>query len=67
MKIWDGIYYDWDLLEQYSAFHSQLFGIARTLLRLNEESAKPSSCLPFAFLEGDHSSRKETFYTHRHR
>ena len=43
LKIWDGIYYDWDLLEQYSAFHSQLFGIARTLLRLNEESAKPNA------------------------
>jgi hypothetical protein len=43
LKIWDGIYYDWDLLEQHSAFHSQLFGIARTLLRLNEESAKPNA------------------------
>jgi hypothetical protein len=43
LKIWDGIYYDWDLLEQHSAFHSQLFGIARTILRLSEESAKPNA------------------------
>ena len=43
LKIWDGIYYDWDLLEQRSAFHSQLFGIARTLVRLAEESAKPNA------------------------
>ena len=43
LKIWDSIYYDWDLLEQHSAFHSQLFGIARTLLRLSEESAKPNA------------------------
>jgi hypothetical protein len=43
LKVWDGIYYDWDLLEQRSAFHSQLFGIARTLLRLSEESAKPNA------------------------
>ncbi len=43
LKIWDGIYYDWDLLEQRSAFHSQLFGIARTLLRLADESAKPNA------------------------
>ncbi len=43
LKIWDGIYYDWDLLEQGSAFHSQLFGIARTLVRLSEESTKPNA------------------------
>jgi hypothetical protein len=43
LKVWDSIYYDWDLLEQRSAFHSQLFGIARTLLRLSEESAKPNA------------------------
>jgi hypothetical protein len=43
LKVWDGIYYDWDLLERGSAFHSQLFGIARTLLRLSEESAKPNA------------------------
>jgi hypothetical protein len=43
LKTWDGIYYDWDLLEQHSAFHSELFGIARTLLRLTDESAKPNA------------------------
>jgi hypothetical protein len=43
LKVWDSIYYNWDLLEQRSAFHSQLFGIARTLVRLNEESAKPNA------------------------
>ncbi|MCX5643563.1 MAG: S46 family peptidase [Phycisphaerae bacterium] len=43
LKVWDGIYDDWDLLEQRSAFHSQLFGIARTLVRLTEESAKPNA------------------------
>jgi hypothetical protein len=43
LKVWDGIYYDWDLLEQHSAFHSELFGIARTLLRLTDESAKPNA------------------------
>jgi len=43
IKIWDGIYYDWDLLEQGSAFNSRLFGIARTLVRLADESAKPNA------------------------
>ncbi len=43
LKVWDGIYYDWDLLENGSAFHSRLFGIARTLVRLVDESAKPNA------------------------
>jgi hypothetical protein len=43
LKVWDGIYYDWDLLEQHSAFRSKLFDIARTLVRLADESAKPNA------------------------
>ncbi len=43
IKTWDGIYYDWHLLEQGSAFNSRLFGIARTLVRLADESAKPNA------------------------
>ncbi len=43
LKIWDGIYYDWDLLEQGSAFGTRLFGIARTLVRLADESARPNA------------------------
>jgi hypothetical protein len=43
LKVWDGIYYDWDLLEQGSAFGGRLFGIARTLVRLADESAKPNA------------------------
>ena len=37
------IYVPLDLLERGSAFHSKLFGIARTLVRLNEETAKPNA------------------------
>jgi hypothetical protein len=43
LKTWDGIYYDWDLLEQGSAFSTRLFGIARTLVRLADESARPNA------------------------
>ena len=43
LKTWDGIYYDWDLLEQGSAFSARAFGIARTLVRLADESAKPNA------------------------
>jgi hypothetical protein len=38
----DRIYTDLNLLESGRAFHSRLFGIARTLLRLAEESQKPN-------------------------
>jgi hypothetical protein len=43
IKVWDGIYDNWDLLEQGSAFNTRLFGIARTLVRLADESAKPNA------------------------
>ncbi|MBN1506498.1 MAG: S46 family peptidase [Sedimentisphaerales bacterium] len=43
ITVWDGIYCDWDLWEQGSAFDSRLFGIARTLVRLADESAKPNA------------------------
>ncbi len=43
LQTWDGIYYDWDLLENGTAFNSKLFGIARTLVRLADESAVPNA------------------------
>ena len=43
LKTWDGIYYDWDLLENGAAFNSKLFSIARTLVRLVDESAVPNA------------------------
>ncbi|MEN6333906.1 MAG: S46 family peptidase [Phycisphaerales bacterium] len=43
LKTWDGIYYDWDLIENGAAFNSKLFGIARTIVRLTDESAVPNA------------------------
>ncbi|MEN6426734.1 MAG: S46 family peptidase [Phycisphaerales bacterium] len=43
LKVWDGIYDDLDLLENGAAFNSKLFGIARTLVRLADESALPNA------------------------
>jgi hypothetical protein len=43
LKTWDGIFYDWDLYENGAAFNSKLFGIARTLVRLVDESAVPNA------------------------
>ncbi len=43
LETWDGIYYDQDLLENAAAFNSKLFHIARTLVRLADESAVPNA------------------------
>ena len=40
---WDDIYFDYYLLEQGQAFNTELFRIARTLLRLKEEDRKPNA------------------------
>jgi hypothetical protein len=42
LKTWNAIYTEWTLLEQAQAFNSQLFDIARTLVRLAEETKKPN-------------------------
>jgi len=42
LRVWDEIYVPHQLLERGLAFNSQKFGIARTLLRMAEEDAKPS-------------------------
>ncbi|NMD40396.1 MAG: hypothetical protein GYA83_06350, partial [Deltaproteobacteria bacterium] len=42
LEIWDGIYCDEDLFENAAAFNSKLFHIARTLVRLADESAVPA-------------------------
>ncbi len=42
LRVWDEIFVPHQLLERGLAFNSQKFGIARTLLRMAEEDAKPS-------------------------
>ncbi len=43
LKVWEPIYKDFDLLEKGTAFDCKLFKIARTLVRLAEETAKPNA------------------------
>ncbi len=43
LKTWRGVYIDDMLLERGAAFNGHLFRIARTLLRLAEESEKPNA------------------------
>src|SRR4051812_24191829 len=40
---WDRIYVDWALLENATAFNSQLFSIARQLVRIAEEDTKENA------------------------
>jgi hypothetical protein len=43
LKKWRGVYYKQQLLERGTAFNSDLYSIARTLLRMSEESKKPNA------------------------
>ncbi len=43
LRVWDELFLPHQLLERGLAFNSQKFGIARTLLRMVEEDAKPNA------------------------
>lgn len=43
ISAWSEIYDDWYLLENGAAFNAELFHIARTIVRLAEESEKPNA------------------------
>lgn len=42
LEVWDEMFVPYQLLERGLAFNSQKFGIARTLVRMAEEDAKPN-------------------------
>jgi len=43
LRVWEGIYLKWDMLERGTVFNSDLFHIARTLVRMAEETPKPNA------------------------
>ena len=58
----DRMYHDHDLIEGGTAFNSTLFGIARTLVRLADETAKPNADRLREYAEaGLESLRQELF------
>ena len=63
IKVWDKIYDDWDLLENAAAFNSQLFRIARTLVRLADESAVPNAKRLREYRESNLDSLKRTLFS----
>lgn len=63
MKTLDGIYVDESLLEGRQAFNSRLFGIARTLVRLAEESQKPNDARLREYSEAGLESLKQELFS----
>jgi hypothetical protein len=62
IEAWDKIYREHYLLERGQAFNSRLFQIARTLVRLSQESAKPNAQRLREYSEaGLESVREELF------
>lgn len=62
IRLWDDLLYDYDLLERAAAFNSDSFHIARTLVRLADETAKPNADRLREFAESNlESLRRELF------
>ena len=63
LQIYKGILTDYSLLEGGRAFHSQLFDIARTLVRLAEQSQKPNSERLREYAEANLPSLKQGLFS----
>jgi hypothetical protein len=60
---WAKIQNDYDLLERGLAFHSHLFSIARMLVRLNEETARPNAGRLREYAESGLGSLKQALFS----
>lgn len=63
MKAWRQMYYRHGALERGAAFNSELFGIARTILRLSEESTKPNAERLREYNEAGQESLKQQLFS----
>lgn len=63
IKVSDQIFYDLALYEHDGAFNSRLFDIARTLLRLADESAKPNTDRLREYRESNLDSLKQHLFS----
>jgi peptidase S46-like protein len=63
LQTYKGIFTDYNLLEHGRAFHSQLFDIARTLVRLAEQSQKPNNERLREYAEANLPSLKEGLFS----
>jgi hypothetical protein len=62
LRVWDEQYVSHSLLERGLAFNSQKFGIARTLVRMAEEDAKPSGERLREFRSSDRDSLLQALF-----
>jgi hypothetical protein len=63
LRVLDGIYIDVSLLERGNAFESKLFEIARTLVRLAEETQKPNEARLREYSEAGLESLKQDLFS----
>ncbi|MBX9791654.1 MAG: S46 family peptidase [Pirellulales bacterium] len=63
LAAWSAFYDDYAQLEQAQAFNSELFSIARTLIRLSAETAKPNGDRLREFRESNLESLKQQLFS----
>jgi hypothetical protein len=63
LRTLEGVYVDVSLLERGSAFNSKLFEIARTLVRLSEETQKPNEARLREYSEAGLESLKQELFS----
>jgi hypothetical protein len=63
LAAWDAIYDEYEMLERGSGFHSRLFGIARTLVRLAAETPKPNAGRLREYRESNLDSLKQGLFS----
>jgi hypothetical protein len=60
---WDRIYVDWALLENGTAFNSELFSIARALVRMADEDAKDNADRLREYRESNRESLEQQLFS----
>ncbi len=63
LAAWDPIYTDYSLYERGRAFNTDLFTVARTLVRLSEESTKPNADRLQEYAEAGLDSLKQRLFS----
>lgn len=63
LKAWDKIYVDYTLYERSMAFNCELYSIARSLVRLSEETTKPNAQRLREYAEAGLDSLKQQLFS----
>lgn len=63
LATWNQLYVDYELYERSAAFNTELYGIARALVRLADESAKPNADRLREYAEAGLDSLKQQLFS----